>query len=122
MSTQLLEIIQKQVVGESGFEPPASWSRTKRATRLRYSPILFKNDLPARRPTADIHHPRIMLLKYRVAKLTLLKYKIPVKLSSLFASPQESCLRGWIMLELFCRFWIRKNHPFNAIIPVMFLR
>jgi len=63
-----------------------------------------------------------MLLKYRVAKLTLLKYKIPVKLSSLFASPQESCLRGWIMLELFCRFWIRKNHPFNAIIPVMFLR
>ena len=26
------------MVGESGFEPPASWSRTKRATRLRYSP------------------------------------------------------------------------------------
>ena len=36
----------KKMVGESGFEPPASWSRTKRATKLRYSPNLFRiNDL-----------------------------------------------------------------------------
>ncbi len=27
------------MVGETGVEPAASWSRTKRATRLRYSPI-----------------------------------------------------------------------------------
>ncbi len=28
------------VVGARGFEPPASWSRTKRATKLRYAPFL----------------------------------------------------------------------------------
>jgi hypothetical protein len=28
----------KQLVGERRFELPTSWSRTKRATRLRYSP------------------------------------------------------------------------------------
>ena len=38
MSMQLLNIFSEYLVGESGFEPPASWSRTKRATRLRYSP------------------------------------------------------------------------------------
>ncbi len=26
------------LVGARGFEPPASWSRTKRATKLRYAP------------------------------------------------------------------------------------
>jgi hypothetical protein len=26
------------MVGARGFEPPASWSRTRRATRLRYAP------------------------------------------------------------------------------------
>ncbi len=26
------------VVGATGFEPAASWSRTKRATKLRYAP------------------------------------------------------------------------------------
>jgi hypothetical protein len=31
------------MVGERRFELPASWSRTKRATKLRYSPIrLYK--------------------------------------------------------------------------------
>ena len=35
------------MVGERRFELPASWSRTKRATRLRYSPNFNKvNDLP----------------------------------------------------------------------------
>jgi hypothetical protein len=29
------------MVGERRFELPASWSRTKRATKLRYSPIKF---------------------------------------------------------------------------------
>ena len=38
---QLLEILSKNMVGETGVEPAASWSRTKRATRLRYSPIVF---------------------------------------------------------------------------------
>jgi hypothetical protein len=28
-----------KLVGEGGFEPPTFWSRTKRATRLRYSPM-----------------------------------------------------------------------------------
>src|SRR5690349_578765 len=28
-------------VGARGFEPPASWSRTKRATRLRYAPAFL---------------------------------------------------------------------------------
>ena len=29
-----------QLVGKMGFEPTTSWSRTKRATKLRYFPIL----------------------------------------------------------------------------------
>jgi hypothetical protein len=45
---QLLEILQKQVVGERRFELPTSWSRTKRATKLRYSPtrseFLYEKD------------------------------------------------------------------------------
>ena len=28
----------KILVGARGFEPPTSWSQTKRATRLRYAP------------------------------------------------------------------------------------
>ncbi len=38
MVTQLLEILPRKMVGERRFELPTSWSRTKRATRLRYSP------------------------------------------------------------------------------------
>lgn len=30
----------KDLVGVSGFEPEASWSRTKRDTKLRHTPIL----------------------------------------------------------------------------------
>ena len=30
------------MVGVSGFEPEASWSRTKRDTKLRHTPILFQ--------------------------------------------------------------------------------
>ena len=30
--------LQDKLVGERRFELPTSWSRTKRATRLRYSP------------------------------------------------------------------------------------
>ena len=29
---------ERQVVGAEGFEPSTFWSRTKRATRLRYTP------------------------------------------------------------------------------------
>ena len=29
---------RKLDIGARGFEPPTSWSRTKRATRLRYAP------------------------------------------------------------------------------------
>jgi hypothetical protein len=28
----------KELVGASGFEPPASWSRTRRSTRLSHAP------------------------------------------------------------------------------------
>ena len=35
---QLPKTIRKKMVGERRFELPASWSRTKRATKLRYSP------------------------------------------------------------------------------------
>ena len=28
-----------QMVGKMGFEPTTSWSRTKRATKLRYFPL-----------------------------------------------------------------------------------
>lgn len=28
------------MVGATGFEPAASWSRTKRATKLRHAPIM----------------------------------------------------------------------------------
>ena len=31
--------LNKLMVGKGGFEPPASCSRSMRATRLRYSPI-----------------------------------------------------------------------------------
>ncbi len=36
---QLLRIPYKPMVGAAGFEPATSWSRTKRATKLRYAPI-----------------------------------------------------------------------------------
>ena len=29
------------MVGAVGFEPTTSWSRTKRATKLRYAPTIF---------------------------------------------------------------------------------
>ena len=35
----------KEKIGARGFEPPTSWSRTKRATRLRYAPAICS--LPA---------------------------------------------------------------------------
>jgi hypothetical protein len=39
--------IKGRMVGERRFELPASWSRTKRATKLRYSPIfLFRLKCP----------------------------------------------------------------------------
>ena len=31
----------KELVGASGFEPPASWSRTRRSTRLSHAPIMW---------------------------------------------------------------------------------
>ena len=31
-------ILLLNMVGARGFEPPTSWSQTKRATRLRYAP------------------------------------------------------------------------------------
>ena len=34
---------QQLFVGATGFEPAASWSRTKRATRLRYAPTRHQN-------------------------------------------------------------------------------
>jgi hypothetical protein len=30
--------MNKEMVGAVGFEPTTSWSRTKRATKLRYAP------------------------------------------------------------------------------------
>ncbi len=30
------------VVGEEGFEPPTLWSQTRCATKLRYSPTMFR--------------------------------------------------------------------------------
>jgi hypothetical protein len=38
--TRLASKLLKEVVGASGFEPPASWSRTRRSTRLSHAPIL----------------------------------------------------------------------------------
>jgi hypothetical protein len=31
-------LCEKLLVGEGGLEPPASWSQTRRATKLRHSP------------------------------------------------------------------------------------
>jgi hypothetical protein len=39
MSTGILTNPGIIVVGAAGFEPAASWSRTKRAAKLRYAPI-----------------------------------------------------------------------------------
>jgi hypothetical protein len=39
---QVVEILPEFLVGERRFELPTSWSRTKRATRLRYSPPKIK--------------------------------------------------------------------------------
>ena len=33
------------MVGVTGFEPTASWSRTKRATKLRYTPTYRLSDI-----------------------------------------------------------------------------
>ena len=33
------------VVGVRGFEPPASWSRTKHSTKLSHTPMLFCNSV-----------------------------------------------------------------------------
>ncbi len=44
---QLPKILPKNMVGERRFELPASWSRTKRATKLRYSPIIHERYVPA---------------------------------------------------------------------------
>lgn len=52
--------LQNKVVGERRFELPTSWSRTKRATRLRYSPNQFNNDSPGCRPFAGRRDPRIV--------------------------------------------------------------
>ena len=41
MLTQLPKTIENKMVGERRFELPTSWSRTKRATKLRYSPTIF---------------------------------------------------------------------------------
>lgn len=30
--------IQEEMVGADGFEPPTSWSQTRRSTRLSYAP------------------------------------------------------------------------------------
>ena len=37
------------MVGAEGFEPSAFWSRTKRATRLRYAPTMLSNLLSRKR-------------------------------------------------------------------------
>jgi hypothetical protein len=37
-------VMMPKSVGAGGFEPPASWSRTKRATGLRYAPICSNNE------------------------------------------------------------------------------
>jgi hypothetical protein len=34
------------MVGVRGFEPPTSWSQTRRATRLRYTPTTSSNTPP----------------------------------------------------------------------------
>jgi hypothetical protein len=34
-------MLQVYLVGARGFEPPTSWSQTRRATELRYAPTGF---------------------------------------------------------------------------------
>ncbi len=51
---QPLEMLPKYLVGETGVEPAASWSRTKRATRLRYSPI------------HQLKYKQIVVLEYKI--------------------------------------------------------
>src|SRR5262245_23716442 len=38
------------LVGAGGFEPPTSWSRTKRATKLRYAPTEAGGSIALRSP------------------------------------------------------------------------
>ena len=51
----VLDILRTGIwmVGAEGFEPSTFWSRTKRATRLRYAPVenLQGNLLPALQKT-----------------------------------------------------------------------
>jgi hypothetical protein len=37
----MLKIVQQKLVGVAGFEPTTSASRTRRATKLRYTPKLL---------------------------------------------------------------------------------
>jgi hypothetical protein len=45
-----LKLFSKKMVGERRFELPTSWSRTKRATKLRYSPLEIKTVIRACTP------------------------------------------------------------------------
>ena len=45
-------------VGAPGFEPGTSWSQTRRATGLRYAPLLTtRNNLPASAPISNVRVP-----------------------------------------------------------------
>ena len=52
----MLETLIIRLVGKMGFEPTTSWSRTKRATKLRYFPIKNRRVTIGRfRPNCQVH-------------------------------------------------------------------
>ena len=47
------------MVGVTGLEPMASWSRTKRSTKLSYTPMMSQTD--SQKTVTGCPHPRRLL-------------------------------------------------------------
>ena len=50
------------MVGAEGIEPSTFWSRTKRATRLRYAPMVMKSALKLAKQQAKVKMNRTIFL------------------------------------------------------------
>ena len=64
--TARCQYVQVLMVGEPGFEPGASSSQTKRATKLRHSPYQYMS--PAERCRADVTYLSLFELDARVTR------------------------------------------------------
>jgi hypothetical protein len=78
------------MVGETGFEPATSWSQTRRATRLRYSPRL----VPLARFQFVARNVRVhvVLLAYRRLEILRLPGSLALPVKTLTRLERDSVL------------------------------